>query len=65
VDNFVDSVGNLWCFAVDSGWISCGFLGEDRPFGHAALAFLHPLVVDNVAIAVGGGVTLRDAETGV
>jgi hypothetical protein len=46
VENSVDSVGNLGSFAVDSGWISCGFLGDARPFGHAGLPFSHPPAVD-------------------
>jgi hypothetical protein len=42
-------MGNLGSFAVDSGWISCGFLGDARPFGHAGLPFSHPPTVDKVA----------------
>ena len=61
VENTVDSVGNLGSFAVDSSWISCGFLGEARPFGHPGLPFLHPLAVDKVAFAVGRLVGAPDA----
>jgi hypothetical protein len=46
-------MGNLGSFAVDSGWISCGFLGDARPFGHAGLPFSHPPTVDKVASVVG------------
>jgi hypothetical protein len=38
---------------VDTAWISCGFLGEGLPFGHAGLPFSHPPAVEKAAVAVG------------